>query len=513
MIRMRRILPAVAVAVLVAAAACNNDKITSVNNNPNDPTTAPIPAVFTNGVQSAVSNWLGSGYDLRDISLIIQHLAENQYIGNDQYKGVSSTSQNTLFGSIYQNSLEDFQVVVRAGKAANDPAVWAPASIMQQWEYGYLTDTWGDVPYSQALAVDSSVSITAPAYDPQQQIYTGMMAKLQEAATALNGDTVATLGAADPIYHGNKASIVEWQKFANSLHARDALRIVNADPATANTELKAAFTAPGGVFTSNNDNATLVWPGDGVFNNPWATNFASRDDDRMSKTLMDTLNHLNDPRVSIYAMPAAATGLYAGQPNGLTNATAVAYSDSSSRPGAIFYPGPVPYGAGNYGGSGNKYPSYLMTYAEVAFIEAEAAERSLGGKLPADAKGYYEAGIAASMKQWGVTDDAAIAAYIAQPAVAYQGGTAGLKQIALQKWIALYSDAGQAWAEWRRTCTPNLTIAINHLFAYIPRRIKYPTSELSANNEQLQIAATRMGGDLNSTHVWWDKTSTAPTCQ
>ena len=513
MIRMRRILPAVAAVAVVAAAACNNDKITSVNNNPNDPTTAPIPAVFTNGVQSAVANWLGSGYDLRDISLVIQHLAENQYISNDQYKGVSSTSQNTLFGSIYQNSLEDFQVVVRAGKAADDETVWAPASIMQQWEYGYLTDTWGDVPYSQALAVDSSVPITAPAYDPQQQIYAGMMAKLQEAATALDGDTASSLGAADPIYHGNKASIVKWQRFANSLHARDALRIVNADPATANTELKAAFTAPGGVFTSNADNAELVWPGDGVFNNPWATNFASRDDDRMSKTLIDTLNHYNDPRVSIYAMPAAATGLYAGQPNGLTNATAVAYSDTASRPGAIFYPGPVPYGAGVYGGSGNSYPSYLMTYAEVALIEAEAAERGLGGLAAADAKKYYEAGITASMKQWGVTSDAAIAAYIAQPAVAYQGGVAGQKQIALQKWIALYGDAGQAWAEWRRTCTPNLVIAVNHLFPYIPRRIKYPTSELSANNEQVQIAATRMGGDANDTHVWWDKTSAAPTCQ
>jgi hypothetical protein len=233
----------------------------------------------------------------------------------------------------------------------------------------------------------------------------------------------------------------------------------------------------------------------------------------MSKTLIDTLNHLNDPRVAVYAMPAAATGQYAGQPNGLSNAQAVAYSDAASRPGAVFYPGPVAYGSGSYGGSGNSYPSYLMTYAEVAFIQAEAAERGLGGLLPADAAAYYNAGITASMQQWGITNAAAIAAYLAQPSVVYQGGTNGLKQIALQKWIALYSDGGQAWAEWRRTCTPNLTIAQNAFFPYIPRRIKYPTSESSANNANVQAAATRMGGDLNSTHVWWDKPSTAPTCQ
>ena len=88
-------------------------------------------------------------------------------------------------------------------------------------------------------------------------------------------------------------------------------------------------------------------------------------------------------------------------------------------------------------------------------IQAEAAERSLGGLTPSQAAGFYNAGITASMNQWGVTDAAAITAYLAQPAVAYKGGTAGLKQIALQKWIALYSDGGQAWFEWRRTCTPD----------------------------------------------------------
>lgn len=507
---MKRIpIAAALAAAAVAAAACNNDKLTSVNNNPNNPTDAPTPAIFTNAVQSAVSSWLGAGYDLRDISLLIQHFAENQYVANDQYKGVNANSQNNLFAGVYQNSLEDFQVVVRKGQAANDPSAWAPASIMQQWEYGYLTDTWGDVPYSQALAADSAVPIVKPAYDTQQSIYTGMMAKLQAAAVALNGVSASTLGGADPIYGGSNA---KWQKFANSLHARDAMRIVNADPAKASAELQAAFTAPGGTFTSNADMAKLVWPGDGVFNNPWAVNFASRDDDRMSKTLIDTLNHYNDPRVSIYAMPAEGSGLYAGQPNGLSNAQAVAYSDAASRPGAIFYPGPVPYGkVGSYGGSGNKYPSYLMTYAEVEFIKAEAAERGLGGLTAATAAQHYYNGITASMQQWGVTDATAIANYIAQAKVQYTPGTAGLKQIALQKWIALYSDGGQAWAEWRRTCTPTLAVAQNPLFPYIPRRIKYPTTERSSNNAHVEEAVARMGADLNSTRVWWDKTG-APTC-
>lgn len=499
-----------AAAALALFAACDNSKLTAVNNNPNSPTAVPAPTVFTQGVVSAVSNWLGSGYDLRDISLIIQHFAENQYIVNDQYKGVNGSTLNGTFAGAYQNELEDFQVVARGGQAAKDPSLYDPAIIMQQWDFGYLTNTWGDVPYSQALAGDSSSAIVQPAYDKQQTIYQAFFTKLQQAATDLSKTTTNTLGAADPIYAGKPAS---WAKFANSLHARYALQIVNADQTTASKELAAAFTAPGGTFTSNADNAQLDWPGDNIFNNPWAVNFSSRDDDRMSKTLIDTLNHYNDPRVSIYAMPAAATGLYVGQPNGLTNATAVAYSDTASRPGAIFYPGPVAYGTGNYGGSGGAQPSYLMTFAELSFIKAEAAERGLGGLTPAQAAAFYTTGITASMNQWGITNNAAIAAYVAQPAVAYQGGTAGLKQIALQKWIALYSDGGQAWFEWRRTCTPSLQLAKVHAFNYIPRRAQYPTSETSANSTNVQAAMADMGGDANNTMMWLDKPSASPTCQ
>jgi len=504
------VLAAAAVAAAVITGCDNGSKLSGVNNNPNSPVTAPVGTVFPNAVQSGVGNWLGAGYDLRDISLIIQHMAENQYIGNDQYKGVGPSSLNNNWASAYDNDLKDFQYVYSTGLAEKDPSVWAPASIMQQWEYGYLTDTWGDVPYSQALAGDSIAPVLQPTYDTQQSIYQNFFTKLSAAAAALSNTTKTTLGGTDPIYNDDAA---KWQKFANSLHARDAMRIVNADPATADAELKAAFTGPGGVFTSNDDNAQLNWPGDNIFNNPWAVNFSSRDDDRMSKTLIDTLNHYNDPRVAVYAMPAAATGKYAGQPNGLTNATAVAYSDSASRPGAIFYPGPVAYGSGFYGGSGGAQPSYLMTYAELALIQAEAAERGLGGLNPAQAAAFYNAGITASMNQWGITNAGTIAAYLAQPEVAYKGGVLGLKQIALQKWIALYSDGGQAWFEWRRTCTPQLALPQVAIYSFVPRRIKYPTSELSANSANVDAATTDMGGNANDTMMWEDKPSAAPTCQ
>ena len=341
----------------------------------------------------------------------------------------------------------------------------------------------------------------APAYDAQKDIYYGLLKTLTDASAALKAapTTDLGLGSADIIFKGDN---LKWQKLANSFRARMALRMLKADPSKSATELSAAFSA--GVMTSNADIAAVAWPGDGIFDNPEATNFLTRDDHRVSKTLLDTMNALNDPRVPIYAQPAKNTGLYTGLQNGLDVPTAATFMNTTSRPGAIFYPGATAYGT--YGTSaGRKTPSYVMTYAEVAFLQAECAERGLGGLSGAAA--YYNAGVTASITQWGGSA-AAAAAYLAQPGVAYAGGATGLKQIGLQKWIALFTQGTEAWAEWRRTGNPS-NIAMGPA-AYsdvlqVPRRIPYPSGELSVNAANLAAAIARQGPDLYSTRIWWDK--------
>jgi len=506
---------AVGIMLTASATACNNDNITSLNQNPNNPETAPAGAVFTNAVQTAVGRWLGSAYDLRQMELLTQHLAEVQYPDEDRYARIRAADTQNYFasgGGAYATSLEDFRQVEKQGIALNSPAISAPAVIMSQWEFGYLTDNWGDIPYSQALLGDSAGAPVLPAYDAQKDVYAGILGKLTKASADLAGASPRNLGSADPIYGGDAAS---WRKFANSLRARHAMRLSNVDPAKSNAELTAAFAA--GVFSSNDDNAVLAWPGDGVFDNSWSVNFKTRDDHRLSKTFADLLIPTNDPRLAIFAMPTAdfssgkaGAAKYAGQPNGLNASTAGTYLTSTSRPGAVFYPGTTSYGT--FGGAGGKQPSYLMTYAEVLFIKAEAAARSMGGLTPAQAAGFYNDAITASMNQWGITDDAAISAYLAQPNVAYAGGVAGQKQIAQQKWIALFSDGGQAWFEWRRTCQPSaIKAGPNAIFTYVPRRLEYPVLELQVNGQNVNAAVARQGADAMNTKVYWD-TMTGPTC-
>lgn len=497
-------------ALVAGTVACNTGDITSANRNPNNPTTAPASALFTSATAASVQRWVGFGGP----AVITQQIANTTYPTSDSYISLQADATTTNFNNAYTNDLPDFGQVVSKGKAAGQPGVYAPAMVMQTWDFSYLTDQWGDVPYTDAIRADSGV--VTPKYDPQKTIYAGFFTTLKAAAAAMATDPAGDpgLGSADVIYGGNLA---KWQRFANSLHARYALRIVNVDPATADAELKAAFSAPGGVFQSNSDNARLVWPGDGVSDNPFADNLKTRDDARLARTMTSLMIPDNDPRLRVYGQPVVDSSVYAtgygGMPQGLAQDTANAWYRKASRPGTIFYPGVTSYGT--FGTSaGLSMPSSLMTYSELMFIKAEAAERGLGGLGAGEAPSDYYTAITASLNQWGITDATTVANFLAQPSVVYRGGVAGLKQIAVQKWIALFGDDAEAWAEWRRTCQPsNVVPGPATIVPYIPRRFYYSTTEASVNATNLNAAIAAQGPDNFGTRVWWDtKPTSAPTC-
>lgn len=514
-LRNRRLRLAGLGAVLVfGVGACDAEKLTRVNEDPNNPTSAPPQAVFTYATRIAMQRWFGSNpTNMRGPVLTAQHLAQVQYPDEDTYLRLDGTVTDGSFIGTYAQELKNFQAVVDAGMTASEPLLWGPAQVMRSLLFGYVTDVWGDVPYSQALKGDTEEAIILPAYDSQQAIYAGLFADLGAAVTAIAGapGTAVTLGAADPIYAGNS---LRWQRLANSLRARHAIRLANVDQVGARRELAAAIAAPGGLIASNADNAQMVWPGDGIYNNPWAVNNRTRDDHRLSDRLMGQMLPYNDPRVPVYAQPTLASATnptaprYAGMPNALTASDAGNYSLTSSRPGRVFYD-TNRFCAGCTGLTG-RFPSFIITYAEVSFILAEAAER---GWIAGSAAAFYEQGIRASMAQWGVTDAAAITAYLAQPGIAYVPGTEGQRRIALQKWIGLYSDGVTAWAEWRRTCVPATVIpGPAAVINTVPRRYRYSTREHTANTANVEAAIARQGPDEFTTRMYWDKSpQAAPT--
>jgi hypothetical protein len=495
----------------LAVAGCNNDKLTSLNVNPNSPEDVPASTLFTEAARTSVRDFLGSNFDLRGTEWVAQQLAEVQYPDEDTYKRLLATAGTTptWFDPIYEVELEDLRKIIGKGVAAKDPGITGPALILRTYDFSYLTNTFGDIPYFSALSGDSIGASFTPKYDKQQDIYADFF-KVLDSASKMLSSASNSLGAADPIYGGSPK---KWQKFANSLRLRLAMQVVNKDKTLASQQVQAALAAPGGVFTSNADMAVFAWPGDGVYDNPWSVNFQTRDDHRMSQTFMNILNATNDPRIGIFAQPTVNDpSVYAGMPNGLTQDSASTWFNISSRPGKIFWPAANQSGVS--GGTGASTPSYVLTYAEIAFLEAEAANMGIGGLTPSQAAGFYNAGIAASMNQWGVSDQSAVNAFVSQPSIAYQGGTTGEAQIAQQEWVALYTDGGQSWALWRRTCVPNTIVpGPASQFNSVPRRMQYSTTEYSLNAEQVQAALQQMGGpDVFSTRMWWDQSpQSAPT--
>jgi hypothetical protein len=341
------------------------------------------------------------------------------------------------------------------------------------------------VPYSEALRGDEG--IRTPAYDAQRDIYVGLLQSLGAAAGMLQPGGPG-FGTGDILYGDDMTG---WRRFANSLRMRLAMRLSEADEATARTHFQAAWNA--GPFQSNADNAMLRWPG-APYQSPVFQDWQGRDDHGISATMVDTLKSLGDPRLALYAQPAAHDGEYRGLGNNIENPPlSLAWY---SRIGNFWRAN----GAGT--------PAAIMTYSEVLFLAAEAAAR---GWIAGDPAALYTDAIRANMRQYdpwspaNAPSSAQVDAYLANARVVYNPAN-GLNQIHLQKWISLFMNGNEAWSNWRRTGVPNLTPGPDLGISRIPVRFSYPGGEQSLNKANLDAATNRQGGGLDLiTPVWWQK--------
>jgi hypothetical protein len=485
---MKRIFRAVAPAFVLAlaAAACDNG-LTDINVDPNNPPSVSAAALLPEAEQSAVVRAMGSNFNLTMFGLWAQSFAKIQYIDEDWYE-LRSTQIDTHWDGFYASSLQDLKKIADIGDSLSRPNYTAIANILSQWTFQVITDTWGDVPYSEAL---QGAGNARPKYDAQKDIYYGMLAKLTAASAALKPGG-ETFGSEDEIYSGD---VVKWRKFANSLRLRMAMRISNVDPTKARTEALAALApAAGGVISSNSENAQLHYSGAVPSDNPIYAVFheGGRYDQVISSTMVDSLQRLNDPRLAVYADPAP-NGCHDGRTYcGYQNGTETAEDfDALSPIGAAFKEDP-------------RAPSVMMSYAEVLFLRAEAAALHWTSD---DAADLYRQAITASMEQYGISGTA-ISDYLAQPQVAYDG----LRSIYMQKWIALYGNGPEQFASWRRQRAngehvPFLTPSPGASVQQVPYRVFYPASEQSTNQENWSAAvAANGGGTLYDKPLWWDPT-------
>ncbi|WP_221392893.1 SusD/RagB family nutrient-binding outer membrane lipoprotein [Dyadobacter sp. NIV53] len=458
--------------------ACSDD-LEDINKNPNEAIVAQPDYLLANAIKSNADIILGSDASMETTTLYVQHWAKIQYTDPDKYTASLTNIQN-VWTNLYSQGLTDFSTIIKLGEEAGNPNYQAVGLILKSWSFQLLTDLYGDIPYTQAVKIDEYLT---PKYDAQKDVYIGLLADLKKAGDQINvsGNPIA----GDLIYGGNLA---KWKKFANSLRLRIALRIADKDPATAKTVIAELAADPSQLIASNDEIAQLVYLSS-PNQNPVAKDRETRDDYRVSKSVIDKLIELKDPRLAVFANKTVdATPLnYVGVTNGLPadSAAKLGFTKTSK--------------LGDYFTAATS-PAVFLSYSEVLFNLAEAAQRGFTSDNAAD---QYKKAVTASLQQFKV-GSADITAYLALPSTAYDAANYK-KSIGEQKWLALYSQGLEAFAEWRRLDYPQLKPAYaGVLSGKFPARLTYPTGEQALNLANYKAAVASQGEDKLTTKLWFD---------
>jgi len=464
--------------VSLLAASCSKE-LDEVNINPNATENAQPDYLLTAAIKNTADAYWGTTNNMNSSLLFVQHWAKVQYTEEDRFI-YSNSSFTSLWSTLYSQSITGFNKIIEIGNTTAHPNYRGVALTLRSWSFLLLTDAYGDIPYSQAGKLNEFIT---PAYDKQKDVYFGLLEDLKTAKNTLDPAGKAITG--DIIYGGN---ITKWKKFANALRLRIALRIADKEPAKAKQVLD-EIKADGDLYISDNaDIAQLIYQ-ISPQQNPVSAQFDTRDDYRISKTIVDKLFVLNDPRLPIYASKTqtATPQEYIGLPNGLTNSEASNLGFArTSKPGAYFL---TP-----------QSPAVIFSYAELLFDRAEAAARGLTTENAAE---LYKQGVTASLKQFGLSD-AAATTYLAQASVQYDDANYK-KSIGEQKWLALFGQGLEAWAERRRLDYPQLSASVNTVLnGQIPVRFIYPGTEQSLNGQSYKNAVASQGADLLTTKLWFD---------
>lgn len=469
--------PFILVLLLLAVGACKDD-ITELNQNPKRATTAQPTLLFSNAQKEFADALTNSNVNLNIFRLLVQHWTQTTYIDESQYDLETRSIPENFWNNMYRDVLRDLRearVILQnnntlaADVKQNQLAI---LEVMEVYSWAVLVNTYGNIPYSEAL----NPEIIYPRYESGAEVYNDIIRRL-DAAIASMKPGAESFGTADLMYGGE---VAQWVKFANSLKLKLGMTLADADPAKAKTLAEQA--APN-VFVSNADNAVFTYLTATPNTNPiWVDLVQSgRQDYVAANTFVDALNTLNDPRRQVYFTPIA--GSFKGGTYGTSN-----NFDEFSKPGTRI--------------TTADFEGLLLDYAEVEFFLAEAVER--GFNVGGTAAEHYNNAIRASMEYWGVAS--AADAYLAQPEVNYATAPGDFRQkIGTQKWIALYNRGFEAWTEWRRLDAPKLEAPEEAVLATIPVRFPFPAQEQNVNTANYNQAASDLGADTPSTKVFWDK--------
>ena len=425
---------------------------------------------------------------------------------NQDNRDYTQATWQRYFRSVIRNTYD----VIATTKDPSRTNLVNMAKILQSYAFLVLTDTYGDIPYTEAGKGYTDQKVY-PKYDKQQAIYAGIIKDISDAVAAL--DASKTRETADVLFGGD---VAKWKKFGNSLLLRIGMRLSKVDATQAQSLVSKALA--GGVITSNADNVLILHDANYLNSIGQLLNATEANNFYLAAPFVDYLKKTNDPRLRSIAVR------YVGATSGTQQTPARAVIDPAVQIG-------MPFGYDNSSISGpvktlglasfydfsqadrtrmNKTTAraYLVTASQTNLLLAEAVTR---GWVTGNAKDYYEAGVKAHMAQVSemdansVVSSAAVDAYLAANPF---NSTTALEQINTQYWISCFLNGPEAFANFRRTGFPKLSAnpfpgkAIKGDFI---NRLTYPNSEISVNSVNVKAAIANQGADDLDTKVWWHK--------
>ncbi|GJM35931.1 MAG: hypothetical protein DHS20C18_49320 [Saprospiraceae bacterium] len=472
--------------VLLFSASCEKD-LSELNQDIKNPAQVPGESLFTSAQKDLVDQLVSTNVNYNPFRLFCQYWTQTTYIDESNYDLVTRNIPEQHWSELYRyvlKNLDEASVVISETEvlAAQEVAKnnkLQIIEILKVFTYSVLVESFGNIPYSEALDINKLL----PKYDDGQTIYTDLLTKLDAALGKLDTNE-GSFGTADNIYFGDVAA---WKKFGNTIKLRMGMTLAGKMTDLAKTTVESAVAA--GVFTSNEDNATMTYLSSPPNTNPLYIDLVAsgRNDFVAANTLVDKMNSLEDPRRPFYFddnMDDPATpeveyvgGIY-GDNNTFSLYTHIAKGIESP----------------TFGGT-------VMDYAEVEFMLAEAVE--LGFNVGGTAEEHYNKAIEASILFWGGTSSD-VDAYLQQAEVAYTTAQGEWQEkIGIQKWIALYNRGFAGWLSWRCLDYPVLT-APGDAVSDIPLRLTYPIVEQTLNGANWNEASTAIGGDAVSTRLFFD---------
>lgn len=429
--KLKKAIYSTALAVLFSATSC--EKWLDINHTPNNPETVKASSLLS-GIQ------VSAGYTLMSWDYLFNAGVYNQYItqryGNSQFKKTEKFETED-FAPSYRNFFTGQLVEAQALKDnSEETSGYAFVSeIIQIFVWQNVVDTWGNVPYFEAL---DSKNIT-PKFDKAEDIYKDLLSRIDKAIDNYNSgfynDDIDKK--VDFVYGG---SFSDWGKFANSLKLKLMHRLSNVADYYRNESLldfvsNAEFIDKTAQISENiwESKSTKKYPADEYEGGQFFSNNVLP-----SRTLVDYMSSGNDPRLAVY-FTKNNSDIYAGKLQGYFEV------NEDDKTGA--------FSAVNLSGMPKNIP--LMSVWEIDFDIAEVYLRASNNEK---AKEYYEKAVLESLKYWGLSDASDITGENGYAKWDNPDFEKGLELISLQRWVSFFmTQHAEAFFERNRTGYPQLS--------------------------------------------------------